>query len=421
MAEYSSSWTIHGLSFLCGGTVPEKFIWALSIMSVLSFAIYMIQGFVRRFLWFEFRTEIRYEENPAIVLPQMIFCLSSAMMKVSTCFSDKLNIGGVSCDLGDAKLTYSKSSVDKNITATYLGNGCHTINETLSLTGAQNWMDIYFTLPISAKEAESNYTFQVNPVTPKGRPMDNSGININETFEDRTDEKSKEEINTTSEKESNQFSEHLAIGFLSQDEFQSRKEKFLFIRDDTVMLQPGEYTIYISKTHITRLGHPFSSNCTDQQVTPNPLSRRYSRPSCYQQCLIKNMLKRCGALPDIFQRFYTRNENITRKFGAVRTDCFRRLTFSFNQTACDCPLSCDDIEYKTRVQKGKGDTSSTTWRLHIMNGESKVTFIAQVADYTVGDMLSDIGGILGLTVGASSLSIVELCIFFVLSILKKIY
>ena len=187
MEEYSSSWTIHGLNFLFTGTILEKVIWTFSMISVLSFAIYMIQGFVRRFLRFEFKIEIRYKENPTIVLPHMIFCLSSAMMNASTCFSNKPNLGGVSCDLGNkrrASLTYSNSSVAIKTIATYLGNGCHTINKTLSLTGAQNWMNINLTLPISAKETKSNDTFHVNQGTPRGRPINSGGIDTNETLEE---------------------------------------------------------------------------------------------------------------------------------------------------------------------------------------------------------------------------------------------
>ena len=49
-----------------------------------------------------------------------------------------------------------------------------------------------------------------------------------------------------------------------------------------------------------------------------------------------------------------------------------------------------------------------------------MTDIGQVSDYTISDMLVNMGGILGLTIGASSLSVVELCVFFVLFILRKI-
>ena len=65
------------------------------------------------------------------------------------------------------------------------------------------------------------------------------------------------------------------------------------------------------------------------------------------------MRKRCGGYPDMFRKFYRKNKDITQKFDAVRTGCFIQLTFSFNQTACDCPLPCAQIEYKTCVEKVK--------------------------------------------------------------------
>ena len=56
---------------------------------------------------------------------------------------------------------------------------------------------------------------------------------------------------------------------------------------------------------------------------------------------------------------------------------------------------------------------------HIRNEDSHATKITQVAAYTLEDTLGAVGGILGLTVGASNLSVVEMivyCVLFVASI-----
>ena len=88
---------------------------------------------------------------------------------------------------------------------------------------------------------------------------------------------------------------------------------------------------------------------------------------------------------------------------------------------CDCPISCEQTEYKTRVEKVKDFLDSSTWDISIYNGDRKVTVIQQVADYTIEDMLGAIGGILGLAIGASSLSVVELCVYSVMFVVRKIY
>ena len=77
MSEYRGGFTVHGLNWLCTGSLPEKIVWSLSILLVVGFAIYMINGYVGRYLMYEWRTEIRYEEMSSIVQPVIVICSAS--------------------------------------------------------------------------------------------------------------------------------------------------------------------------------------------------------------------------------------------------------------------------------------------------------------------------------------------------------
>ena len=55
----------------------------------------------------------------------------------------------------------------------------------------------------------------------------------------------------------------------------------------------------------------------------------------------------------------------------------------------------------------------------LVNGNRRVTQINQVADYPLEDFLGSLGGILGLAMGVSILSIAEVCMYFTLLALSK--
>ena len=105
-----------------------------------------------------------------------------------------------------------------------------------------------------------------------------------------------------------------------------------------------------------------------------------------------------------------------------RRSCFLRVFSRYTQgKKCDCPLACEQEEYQIGVERVKEYSDSKSWDIYIRNAESRVTYIYEVQDYTLEDMLGAIGGILGLTIGASSLSVVEVCVYSVMFIVRKIY
>ena len=127
------------------------------------------------------------------------------------------------------------------------------------------------------------------------------------------------------------------------------------------------------------------------------------------------------------------------------------VSFASKKTSsCDCPLQCLETQYKTRVQtipqkkEEKIQEEKTEeeeifgvdmfeeelyyesretieWQIEIKNEDTKVTNIIQVPDYTLSDCLGAVGGILGLAIGASSLSLVELILYFVMHVIWKMY
>ena len=100
--------------------------------------------------------------------------------------------------------------------------------------------------------------------------------------------------------------------------------------------------------------------------------------------------------------------------------CLKKVYLDTELRSCDCPLACEQTQCRTHVV-AKEKSNNSLWEFRVYNHDSKVTQIMQVADFTIEDLLGAVGGILGLTIGASSLSVVELIVYCVLYILRKVH
>ena len=365
MTEYESGFTIHGFNWMCTGTLPEKITWTISIIVFLSLATYMIYGYIRRYLDFEYRTEIRYEEKQEISLPTIVFC-SGEILTQAYCYKDKLQGNGRPCHLNNtvhSSLTYRVNRTW--LTGQYIGNNCHVINvnESMKLVGKQLSLHVRF--------------------------------------------------------DSDLKRDSLNIFPLSYDDYQSRLIKVLYTRTNVITLSnKGKYNVYFSQRHISRLPNPYSPNCSEKYVTPNTFSTRYSQAACYQQCVMDSMLKECGDLTNFYKmHLYDYSLPLTNRSDKDRRQCFRKFSLP-KMEYCHCPLQCAEIEYNTNTVK-VGDVK--LWNLYIYNADVKLTHIQQVPDYTLEDLLGAVGGILGLAIGTSCLSVLELCVYFVMVVLKKMY
>ena len=356
MSEYESGLTIHGVNWMCTGNLPEKIVWFIFFILMSGFALYMIQGYVRRYLSFEYRTEIRYEEKPSITLPTMLFCSSAAIGQLYTCYKDE-DVFSAQCQLSSSKYTnleYWTGSLEHRI-GQYLANNCHAVNLNGSekLRGKTQFLAVNFTSYPKPKDTLSIYP-------------------------------------------------------LTYNEYDSRLVNVPFLRDNKIELQRGAYDIYLSQVHTSRLPQPYSSNCTDYHLTLNIFSATYTESACFQNCLMNNMLQKCGDVIKIFKNLDSNQMlPLSNKTGEDRKKCFLEI---WGKLDCHCPFSCTKIEYDSKVRKWK---DKSDWHIKIFNAESKVTHIQEVPDYTLGDLLGDSGGILGLAIGASCLSVLELCVYFI--------
>ena len=187
-------------------------------------------------------------------------------------------------------------------------------------------------------------------------------------------------------------------------------------------LKAGNYNLFLSQTQYRRLQHPYADNCTDKNPMPNPMSTTiYSKSACLRYCLMKIWLTKCQDVPDFYQQYIQEDAYRSSNFTQEKVSECLRSNLNANRSQCDCPLACEETNYLLRFENPIYLKSKQTWNIFLHNQEEKVTKIQQVPAYTMEDLLGAAGGILGLAIGASSLSVVELLTYFVLYLVRKIY
>ena len=131
------------------------------------------------------------------------------------------------------------------------------------------------------------------------------------------------------------------------------------------------------------------------------------------------MIAKCGALPDFVLQYAPNLRTLLPKQSHSTDGGIRRCFLYFNnlfydkEEGCnDCRVSCSEMTIKHTVTK-KGDYGPT---IELRFDSKSLTNITETAAYPAEKFVTDIGGWLGLFSGMSALSVVEIILFVVLSL-----
>jgi amiloride-sensitive sodium channel subunit alpha/amiloride-sensitive sodium channel subunit gamma len=213
-----------------------------------------------------------------------------------------------------------------------------------------------------------------------------------------------------------------------------------------ILVSPGvETNIAISKTFVTQKDYPYSDCISDFSNVDSILYKslitanlRYTQQDCYPQCFQSNVEKNCSCYNTLFPPVNLKNPCITSADSAcvfkVRMDFFAGR---FNDECSSlCPLECDRVLYSYTISSSTS-MSEKYAELYYMNDQiikskypgRNVTFedikkglvnvkifyeglyyteISETESQTVFDLISSIGGTMGLFIGISLLSFIEI-------------
>ena len=218
-----------------------------------------------------------------------------------------------------------------------------------------------------------------------------------------------------------------------------RYNTFPFPLENGILARPGAYTrIILHKQVYKRLPAPYPSKCVDKGHVIYP--GLYTPRNCKRSCFVKYAKKACGG-SDAFVEYFT-GEKRNPPLNITELNCFygKQIEAAWPENAkqCDCPLECEeetffpmvsqslwptpaDLPYYKKIfasSLGLNYTAMTDeyvynnfLKVNIFFNELAFEKVSEMPEWTKQKLVSDIGGQMGIWIGASLFSILELIIF----------
>ena len=383
--SYMEGFTIHGLSKVFMGKLWEKIYWFLILIGVFGFVAFKIHGFYARYQSNDFRTEIRMVDIDIHKFPELKICINRDYIGPENCYKN-VSENGLPCERKYFEIIADIAGVftELNTTKDYLS-------------------------PVSCVR----YTpLEYENIGLGGLPVFASDIY---------------EENITSTGFSMYIENGLSFGEVTS--FTRKPHEF------------GAYRLEVMDIkNISRLHHPFQANCTNGEGL-NVFSGPYTRKKCFHTLFSFNdMLKRCGDVPDHWkqyvkpghekgwstdaeERFGNRtDENIRRCISAMYPKKHSDVLIDFKT----CPLPCTEVIFDSMITVVPLSDSEKSMHaeggisVFYIDGLKRATEVTEIPDYTSDDFFSDVGSWLGLLMGMSFLSLVELVTFIATAIGERL-
>ena len=185
---------------------------------------------------------------------------------------------------------------------------------------------------------------------------------------------------------------------------------------DMILLDDkGYYDLSIDQTDITRLQYPYVSNCTDTNTIS---SFNYTVDECKTFCFLKEVHNECGGVPDQSMEYLSHelmlNSTDTSKTEAQIRECIYQKFKQRTIAKCTCQLPCRESIFEANLERKIEEKPRKSWMFTIYFKRKQIKNITERPLYEGKYLLADLGGLVGLLVGMSALSLVELVVYFVL-------
>ncbi|XP_042890714.1 uncharacterized protein LOC122265444 [Penaeus japonicus] len=206
------------------------------------------------------------------------------------------------------------------------------------------------------------------------------------------------------------------------------------LEEEGFTVGPGVSSVAIMRTKYQRLGKPHGI-CTDEYNFDHPYT--YSRKLCKQLCIERVYRERCGCFVGQNPLYDWLDEKPIKRCSStdlVQGMCMGAIEKSLEeeQIECDCPLPCSEMKYSAQVTASMANEmyynilSQTRKELQsLCTDDSQMVSLLLYLDsmnyavteespaYSWDTLLSNIGGSLGLFVGVSLISLLEMMEMFI--------
>ena len=195
-----------------------------------------------------------------------------------------------------------------------------------------------------------------------------------------------------------------------------------------VVLEPSNiYELKIEKTLIKRLPDPFPSNCTHGK-SHDFFPGKYTRRNCLESITYSRMFVECGGVLDYHRKFipnalkeqYGKNNKSISEV----VQCIEKFSQKEVTGIKECPFPCEEIEYTTMPTfygMSQTDDKKSTFRIHVQyHRVDSYKSIEEKQLVTWDQVAGEVGGLVGLVIGASFISIIEIVFYCFLCSVHKL-
>ena len=207
-----------------------------------------------------------------------------------------------------------------------------------------------------------------------------------------------------------------AVDVIIQDHRQ-----FPSLDSGTVLAPAGHRTlIEIKKTEITRLKPPYPSKCTNGEKMKLLFKGDYTVGNCRLSCFLNKASKKCSNIPILYGIFLPKAMRrpfpVNRSQITCTTSILKSLQDS-NYASCNCELPCVETKFHKYSSSAKLQSSDPRAKqivaISVFFGDMEFEKITEFEMYTKERLIGEIGGQMGIWIGASIFSVLELIYLFV--------
>ena len=432
LASEVESLSIHGVSRIYSSRVLSlKLIWLALCISAFAFLISFVTISVDKYLKREVYTKVERVEKKSIKFPAVTFCSTStidneASSEVNGNYPESQELPE-NCSFTNE--TYFKKEINRKLFMKachwFFGNKSFTEMESIARAGKYHVEFIKFPKHFSFQpNMWPCFTLNPNKTLTQYGAGDESGIRMILHF-DEDDNPKKNYLDVLDDDGNGLF---LTI----HDPHEH------MIGHNRISLPLGFHTsIEISKNTFKRKPDPFPSKCVQARdgKRGNIFPGKESINSCRVSCFFKLVHKRCGGVIPGTRTFMRPEEypGFINVSDSKSMSCIHEAMKFMEE--CECRIPCEEETYKSKVsrvpwpKKGKTaqlnkvlfqkedqnrnqskDLSKKLMKLSIYYADLCEFVYTEEEKYDVMSILSDFGGQMGLFVGASVLSFIEVII-----------
>uniref|UniRef100_A0A7M5VAW5 Uncharacterized protein n=2 Tax=Clytia hemisphaerica TaxID=252671 RepID=A0A7M5VAW5_9CNID len=411
--EYVNNFSVHGLTRVFNGSRIESFFWMLMLTGGVCLSIVIIQGLIRKYLNYDVYTEISSMISDVNHFPSLTICEKHSFDRNYFAY----------CSIPIKEIITRRNEIPLNCRNRSLPiNPIHHVrnrfwnNGIFNVTRCKTWGGKNCLSPKYLKSLTSvNGTCLV--LNPEGTLSDMYGhVDIEFQFQVPRDR----DLYDVEMKAMPHNPTITEVDFTKSLEIDSFKG----------------YQIKLDKTIVKRLKSPYPSNCSDEKGA-DIFPGAYSRRSCIESNQFIEIYKICGAVYDYVDKFIPKDIKQKYKYKSEnKTSIQIAQCIMSNQNrevkeVYSCTLGCVSMDLTTittfseskagRLYKRRQNNRTLVYSIGLQyQFVDSYKIMEEKAVYAWDQMACEIGGFIGLVIGSSFISLIEIVAYLILKLVYKI-